>query len=64
MIDPDIEIQLPSGESLTAEEIVTGFLLLARHESATPVVTSTDALLSVLQLLPAVWEFNDAAAII
>ncbi len=64
MIDPNITLQLPSGESLTSEEILTGILLLARHEAPFPVITAADAHLALLMLVPAVLEFNNDSEII
>lgn len=59
MIEPNITLQLPSGESLTAEEILTGLLLLARHEAPFPVITAADAHLALLMLIPAILEHNN-----
>lgn len=52
-------IQLPSGESLDTEEIIQGFLLLARNEAPFPVVTRADIYLAISLLIPAIIEYND-----
>lgn len=52
-------IFLSSGEFLLREEILEGFLLLARHEAEFPIVTQSDARLAVMMLTLETLEHND-----
>jgi hypothetical protein len=61
---PTKTIQLPSGESLSAEEIVTGFLLLARDLAPFPVITQQDAHLACLMMISEVMSFNETEDLI
>ena len=58
------QVQLPEGEALTSDEILTGFLLLARAECPFPVVTSSDALVAVVLLMQTALEYNDERSVI
>lgn len=62
MLNPTLV--LPSGESITQEEVLQGMLLLARHLTSYPVVTKQDAHLAILMLVPVALEFNDEHEII
>jgi hypothetical protein len=50
MIDPNLTLILPSGESLTAEEILEGFALLAEHEASFPLLSRDDRLKAAIAL--------------
>lgn len=58
------QVLLPSGESISAEEILTGLLLLAQAEAAFPIMQAQDVHLAVLLLVPQILEYNNEHEII
>ena len=57
-------IFLRSGESLTLEEVLEAFLLLARAEATFPLLTQHDVHLALLMLMPEVLEHNETEEIV
>lgn len=57
-------VLLPSGESLTTEEVITAFLLLAREEADFPFLGPKDVQLACLMLIPKILEINDEEEIV
>ena len=53
---PVKQIILASGESMTREEVLRAFLMLARSEASFPTLTQQDVHLACLLLLPCVLE--------
>lgn len=51
-----LEVILPSGESLTREEILRAFILLAEAEASFPMLSTQDEHLACLLMMPAVLE--------
>lgn len=52
-------VMLPSGESLTTEQVLAAFLLLARAEAGFPFIGEKDVHLGCLMLIPSLLEFNE-----
>ena len=53
---PVNQIILPSGESMTREEVLRAFLLLAKAEASFPALSRQDTHLACLLLLPCALE--------
>lgn len=53
------EIILPSGESLTSEEILTGFVLLARDSFPGPILGPSDLRHAVVLLMLEALDFAE-----
>lgn len=51
-----LEVILPSGESLTREEILRAFILLAEAEASFPMLSAKDEHLACLLMMPDVLE--------
>lgn len=45
------EVLLPSGETLTDDEVIHGFLLLARNQAPFPILSTQDAQLACMLLM-------------
>ena len=58
------EIILSSGEALSPEEIMEGFLLLARAEASHPLLSAQDRQIACFMLVLAAIEFNSEEQII
>ena len=57
-------IILRSGESLTWEEVLEAFLLLARAEAHFPILSAHDAHLGCLMLIPDLLDYNEQEQIV
>lgn len=57
-------VLLPSGESLTAADVLAAFLLLARAEAGFPFLGEKDVHLACLMLIPHLLEFNEEEGIV
>ena len=55
---------LASGESLTAEEVMQAFLLLARAEAGFPFIGERDVHLASLMLIPELLAYNNEEEIV
>jgi|GEM_PF-5134050 len=59
-----LEIFLSSGESLTPDEIMEGFLLLARNEAMFPMLSEQDRQIACITLVLETLAYNDEKQII
>jgi hypothetical protein len=60
MIALDLTLILPSGESITAAEVLEGFALLAKHEATFPLLSRDDKLKAAIALAFEAVDYEEA----